>query len=743
MAKKRVCMACDSEVGEHDTVCPNCGVDLEFFAVEVEDKKKALDALFETVLGEELPGKTEDENKSQTPEKTVIETSAQDKGPGIDLGKFDLSELEIEEPKKTVEKEQVVQAPAPKPVVEETKPTKVIVEKVEYVKPAVKQPVEPKVEIPAPEPRTPEDELSIKTAEAKALMTAATRLGADLTAPRSYISQGVQFAKRGDLQTALKYLNDAISLLRDTSIKKLEELLGNLERKIMLLEKHGSNMARERRLLTKTREFIATRDILDAVNTYDTLREMLGIASKGGEESTRETADEFEKLMSAIEKYGIDLHDEKERYESARYTAAPSELAKIRAELMEQLNAKIYAEIAELGKVLVEKKYAGANVKNLAAILKQATIAFKRKQYIETIKYMDSFRKLTGYVPIPKKEPVRMQVNAEKPTPRQEVKAQDSMKIGRGEICLLNTNDARIAYAAASEFIKQDRVFVATTSYPEKLKRAHNLENATFLYLTDSYSVPERCDIRRLDFEVTYEISGFLNEREGGLVLIDDVELISLYNGVSATLNFLKSIIDKAMQNHTALLVTCDLNYFSKNDGAMLRTLFPKVVDKQVDLKQREFGINFQPVVGRSYLIETNTTTMDTLKNLLRGKKSLIITKNFPKKLKEDPKLTDAEIYWLTESEGYDKILRPTRLEFEVMKTILDFMRETHGVVVLDCLSNILLTNEFKDVVDMLKAIDDENSISGSVLIVEMSPGAVEKDKTCLIMQRFDEILRY
>lgn len=60
-----------------------------------------------------------------------------------------------------------------------------------------------------------------------------------------------------------------------------------------------------------------------------------------------------------------------------------------------------------------------------------------------------------------------------------------------------------------------------------------------------------------------------------------------------------------------------------------------------------------------------------------------------------------------------------------------------------DALTNALLTNEFTTVVDFLKAIDDENSISGSVLIVEMAPGSVEKEKARIIEQRFDEILKY
>ncbi|MEM3396855.1 MAG: DUF835 domain-containing protein [Thermoplasmata archaeon] len=749
MAKKRVCMACDAEVGENDTVCPSCGVDLEFFAVVVEDKKKALDDLLSSVIGDES---TETPAKEEENQKQKIQSSTKQSESSV----FDLSELEIDEkpvapvpPATPLEEEtKIVATPDKKSeVLGEKKEPKVIVEKVEYVKEMPKPrvpPSPPPAGIPEParasEPLTPDKELSLKTAEAKALMTAGTRLEAELSAPRSYIAQGVQFAKKGDIQTALKYLNDAIALLRETNVKKLNELLGNIERKIALLEKHGTNMSRERKMLTEAKECIARREILDAVNLYDNLREMLGIAAKPAEK--REVGDEFDRVMTAMERYGLDMREEKERYERFRYTATPSELEKFKTEMLEEMNARIYGEIAELGRVLVEKKYAGANVKNLAAILKQATIAFKRKQYVETLKYLESFRKIASYTTFtqqakPKSQPGKTEgEKTAKPPP-------ETIKIAQGDICFINTNNVKLAYAAAAEFLKKDRVLIMTTSYPERLKKAQGLEKAAFVYLTDSYSVEERCDIRRLDFEITYEISNFLGEAKGGLIVIDDIELMALYNGMDAVMNFIKAVIDKVMQNNTALLVTADLNTFSKKDATMFRTLFSKIVDKQEDLPVREMNIGFQPVLGRSYLVETNTTTIEIIRNLIRGRKALMVTKNFPKKLKEDPRFTDAEIYWFTESEGYENLLRPSRLEFEVLKTILDFMRETHGLVFFDALSNALLSNDFKAVVDFLKAIDDENSISGSTLIVEMAPESIEKEKTRIIEQRFDEILRY
>ncbi|MEM3492883.1 MAG: DUF835 domain-containing protein [Thermoplasmata archaeon] len=731
MAKKRVCMACDSEVGENDTVCPNCGVDLEFFAVIVEDKKKALDDLLSSVIGEETE-----------PKPVETKTQAQ--------SIFDLSELEIEEkqpappapPPPPKEEKEVTPVKKPEPVMAE-KEARVIVEKVEYVKEIPRPETTPPKPVPPREPETltPDRELSLKTAEARALMTAGTRLEADLSAPRSYIAQGVQFAKRGDIQTALKYLTDAIALLRETNVKRLNELLENIERKIALLEKHGTNMSRERKMLADARESIGRREIIEAVNIYDNLREMLGIAAKPAEK--KELGDEFERVIAAMERYGLDMRDEKERYERFRYTATPSELEKFKAEMLEELNARIYGEIADLGRVLIEKKYAGANVKNLAAILKQATISFRRKQYVETLKYLESFRKLASYTTFT--QGARPKPQPSKPLEEKIEKSQaEAIKLVPGESCFLNTNNVRLAYAAAAEFLKKDRVLIVTTTYPERLKKTYGLEKATFLYLTDSYSVEERYDIRRLDFEITYEISNFLAEGKGGLIVIDDIELMALYNGMDAVMNFIKVVNDKVSQNNTALLVTADLNTFSKKDATMFRTLFSKTIDRQEDIPVREMSVGFQPVLGRSYLVETNTTTIEIVRNLVRGRKALIVTKTFPKKLKEDPRFTDAEIYWFTESEsGYENVLRPSRLEFEVLKTILDFMRETHGIVFFDALSSAFLTNEFNAVVDFLKAIDDENSISRSVLIVEMAPGSLEKEKARIIEQRFDEILRF
>ncbi|MGC9059850.1 MAG: hypothetical protein ACP5JR_01240 [Thermoplasmata archaeon] len=404
-------------------------------------------------------------------------------------------------PKKTVPPEKKIE-----PVVEEKKATRVIVEKVEYVKefPEIeRRTTEPVAPVPKTvEAHTPEKELGLKTAEAKALMTVATRLEAELSAPRSYIAQSVQFAKRGDTQTALNYLGDAIALLRESCVKKLNELLDNIERKIALLEKHGTDMSRERKMVARARECIATRDILESVNIYDNLREMLGLAAKPKETAPGvKPTDEIEILLTAMEKYGMDLRDERERYERYRCTATPSELNKFKTEMMEGLHARIHAEIADLGRILVEKKYAGANVKNLAAILKQATITFKRKQYLDTLKYLRSFRKIAGYTTVSQIQKPVSQIPQQIAEKKEDTI--DILKISAGEICFLNTNNPRNAYLAVAEFLKKDRVLIMTTTFPEKLKKVYKLENATFVYLTDSYSVEQRCDIRRLDFEIT------------------------------------------------------------------------------------------------------------------------------------------------------------------------------------------------------------------------------------------------
>ncbi|MGC9059851.1 MAG: hypothetical protein ACP5JR_01245 [Thermoplasmata archaeon] len=90
MVKKRICMSCDSEVPENATSCPTCGVDLELFGMEVEDKKKELENLLSSVIGEsELEEKTSrasepgTSDRGETPEPAPEPSSV-----------FDLSELE-------------------------------------------------------------------------------------------------------------------------------------------------------------------------------------------------------------------------------------------------------------------------------------------------------------------------------------------------------------------------------------------------------------------------------------------------------------------------------------------------------------------------------------------------------------------------------------------------------------------------------------------------------------------------
>ena len=59
------------------------------------------------------------------------------------------------------------------------------------------------------------------------------------------------------------------------------------------------------------------------------------------------------------------------------------------------------------------------------------------------------------------------------------------------------------------------------------------------------------------------------------------------------------------------------------------------------------------------------------------GSPTLCITTVFPKKLKKLYPLGDAEVLWLSDSGSDPKALKPTRLDFEITRTITRFLKDT------------------------------------------------------------------
>jgi len=108
----------------------------------------------------------------------------------------------------------------------------------------------------------------------------------------------------------------------------------------------------------------------------------------------------------------------------------------------------------------------------------------------------------------------------------------------------------------------------------------------------------------------------------------------------------------------------------------------------------------FQP--GRNYLVyeEKPDKTYILFSELVKkGLPGLCITSTFPSKIRETYNIETAQLYWLTDSSSEPGTLKPKRLDFEITKIIVEFMKSAlNGIVLLDGFEYLVMENNFEAV---------------------------------------------
>lgn len=148
---------------------------------------------------------------------------------------------------------------------------------------------------------------------------------------------------------------------------------------------------------------------------------------------------------------------------------------------------------------------------------------------------------------------------------------------------------------------------------------------------------------------------------------------------------------------------------------------------------------------GYSYMVKEGTSTWSygVFKNSIAAKvPGLCLTSTYPTKIREIYGLGDILIYWLSEATGSEeKTLNPRRLEFEITRTISDFVKNrSDALILIDGLEYLLLVNGFEKIINFVKSISDTISQNKATLIVPVNPEALDKRELTILEKAFDKI---
>ncbi len=148
---------------------------------------------------------------------------------------------------------------------------------------------------------------------------------------------------------------------------------------------------------------------------------------------------------------------------------------------------------------------------------------------------------------------------------------------------------------------------------------------------------------------------------------------------------------------------------------------------------------------GFNYLVkDTNTErAYEIFSNFAKDLSLLCLTSTMPRKiLSLYPELKNVQTYWLSDiTTTEEKTIHPERLEFEITKTIIDFVKKTKGAVMIDGVEYLVQNNGLERTLEFLHSIKDIISTNHGTLVVPINPSVFKEEELGKIEKVFDRVV--
>ena len=119
-----------------------------------------------------------------------------------------------------------------------------------------------------------------------------------------------------------------------------------------------------------------------------------------------------------------------------------------------------------------------------------------------------------------------------------------------------------------------------STTFPDKLKKEHQMGQAEVIWLTDT-SVADKKTINphRLEFEMMRMYAAFVKNNPKSAIILDGFEYLVVENGFDKVFKFIKKINDLSSVNNATLIVPIGTSSLEPDQLGTLKKEFDKVID--------------------------------------------------------------------------------------------------------------------------------------------------------------------
>ena len=153
------------------------------------------------------------------------------------------------------------------------------------------------------------------------------------------------------------------------------------------------------------------------------------------------------------------------------------------------------------------------------------------------------------------------------------------------------------------------------------------------------------------------------------------------------------------------------------------------------DLFPLQFGMGY--VIYEKNADESVTTFRNYVN---RGEFGLLVSRRYPKQIKEKYDLKNAATVWLSTSEGEENWIDPCNLS-KLHHVISDFVRNSPvSIVLFEGFEYLMVRNSFLTALKFVQSVMDEIAMCNSRLILSINPDAFDKREQALIRRELIEL---
>jgi hypothetical protein len=147
---------------------------------------------------------------------------------------------------------------------------------------------------------------------------------------------------------------------------------------------------------------------------------------------------------------------------------------------------------------------------------------------------------------------------------------------------------------------------------------------------------------------------------------------------------------------------------------------------------------------GLNYLVLENgrTVAMSAFRDIVSATPGLCVTALAPSRVASRFGLERTPILWITTASTNERTVRPNALDFELVHTVVKFLRENPGTaVLLDDLDYLSIHAGFDAVARFLKRVTNQASASQGTVIVAAGEGTFTSEQVALLRGAVDHVL--